>query len=203
MKKTLSIACSALALTLAMSTVAEARDGFYLAGRGGAAWNNFNSKEDSVTKGKISKLDHVPMFSGAIGYKYKYFRGEVEYIWRDDAEEDIFDSDFGFKEGDVTLTSQSIMFNAYIDFLPNYWISPYIGGGVGFSKVEFEFNQVGIGQDMKVDKKKFTWQMGAGLSIRINKCLNLDAGYRYYTLGKIVDAEVNAHEWYGGIRFTF
>ena len=202
MKKTLSIACSALALTLAMSTVAEARDGFYLAGRGGAAWNNFNSKKDSVTKDKKTKLDHVPMFSGALGYKYKYFRGEVEYIWRDDAEEKI--EDMGIYIGDMTLKSESFMFNAYIDFLPNYWISPYIGGGVGFSKIELTHKEDGAdGQSNTWKDTKFTWQMGAGLSIRINKCLNLDAGYRYYTLGKIENAEVNAHEWYGGIRFTF
>jgi len=206
MKKTLSIACSALALMLATSTVAEARDGFYLAGRGGMTWNNLNSKKDSVTKGKVTKLDHVPMFSGAVGYKYKYFRGEFEYVWRDDAEEEVMTSAGGtqFHTSDMTVKSQSYMFNGYIDFLPNYWISPYISGGIGFSKLEMTDTTVGASPQKNVWKKtRFTWQAGAGLSIRINKCLNLDAGYRYYTLGKIENAEINAHEWYGGIRFTF
>ena len=129
MKKTLSIACSALALMLATSSVAEARDGFYLSGRGGMAWNRLNSKRDSSTKKKITKLDHVPMYSGAVGYKYKYFRGEVEYIWRKEGEEHITND--GMEGTTETVESKSLMFNAYIDFLPNYWISPYIGGGIG------------------------------------------------------------------------
>ena len=45
MKKSLVLACSALALGLALSSTAEARDGFYLTARGGMTWNNFNSKK--------------------------------------------------------------------------------------------------------------------------------------------------------------
>ena len=206
MKKYLSIACSAMVLTLAMSGVAEARDGFYLTGRGGMTWNNFNSKKDSVTKESAAKLGNVPMFSGALGYKYKYFRGELEYVWRDDAEEEIMTKAGGglIHSSDMTLSSESYMFNAYLDIMPNYWISPYIGAGVGFSKIELTDKPVGSAAIKKTwEKTTFTWQVGAGLSIRINRCLNIDAGYRYFTLGKIQNAEVNAHEWYGGIRFTF
>ena len=168
MKKALVTACSALALTVALSSVAEARDGFYLTARGGMTWNNLNTKDDAITAAKISDLDSVAMYSGAIGYKYRYFRAELEYVSRDDAEEDIVSR--GIHTSTATISSQSYMLNIYVDLMPNYWISPYFGGG---------------------------------LSIRINKCLNIDGGYRYYTLGKIEGAEVNAHEWYGGIRYTF
>ena len=142
------------------------------------------------------------MFSGAIGYKYRYFRGEVEYIWRKEGDEHITND--GMDGTTETVESKSLMFNAYIDFLPNYWISPYIGGGIGYSKIDWSDKPDGIfGQKKEYSGNKFTWQLGAGLSIRINKCLNLDAGYRYFTLGKINNAEIDAHEWYGGIRFTF
>ncbi len=201
MKKALVSACSALVLAVALSSVAEARDGFYLAARGGMTWNNLNNKDDEITKAKISDLDSVAMYSGAIGYKYKYFRAEFEYISRDDAEEDIVSE--GIHTSTATVSSQSYMLNIYVDLMPNYWISPYFGAGIGYSELELVNENAFSGESEKWEENKFSWQIGGGLSIRINKCLNIDGGYRYYTLGKIEGAEVNAHEWYGGIRFTF
>ena len=202
MKKSLVLACSALALGLALSSTAEARDGFYLTARGGMTWNNVNSKKDAISDKKVTKLDHVGVYSGAVGYKYKYFRGEFEYVWRADAEESI--STAGNPSAEMTVSSKSYMFNAYLDFMPNYWISPYIGGGIGMSKLELEHDEGGVdGAKGHWNKNTFTWQIGTGLTIRLNRCLNIDAGYRYYTLGKIEESEVNTHEWYAGLRFTF
>ena len=203
MKKSLVSALAALAVCLGLSSVAEARDGFYLTARGGMTWNSLNNKDDSVSAAAVSDLDSVGMFSGAVGYKYKYFRFELEYVSRDDAEEDII-SEAGNHQSTMTVSSSSYMFNIYVDLMPNYWISPYFGGGIGYSKLELLNDKADlISKDEKWEEDKFTWQIGGGLSIRINKCLNIDGGYRYYTLGKIEGAEVNAHEWYGGIRFTF
>lgn len=201
MKKGVVTACSAFVLVLGLSSAAEARDGFYLTARGGMTWNNLNSKDDPITDGKISDLDSVGMYSGAVGYKYKYFRAEFEYVVRDDAEEDIVST--GRHTSTATVSSTSYMLNLYVDLMPNYWISPYFGGGIGFSELELVNENAASGITRKWEEDKFTWQIGGGLSIRINKCLNIDGGYRYYTLGKIEGAEVNAHEWYGGIRFTF
>ncbi len=202
MKKGLLAAFAAVFALLGIIETAQARDGFYLTGRGGMTWNNLNSKKDSVADDKVSKLDHVSVYSGAIGYKYKYFRGELEYVWRDDAEEAITTD--GLYSADMTVSSESYMFNVYLDFMPNYWISPYLSAGIGMSQLEMVNKTVGLaGQTEKWEKDTFTWQAGAGLTLRLNRCLNIDAGYRYYTLGKIENAEVNTHEWYAGIRFTF
>lgn len=203
MKNSLKIACSAMVLAIALSGAAEARDGFYLAGRGGMTWNNLNSKKHSISHKKVSKLDHVGVFSGAIGYKYKYVRGEFEYVWRDDAEEAIISSG-GNHFSDMAVSSESYMFNMYLDFMPNYWISPYLSAGIGMTKLDLTRTPTTpFGVRGHWEEDKFSWQIGGGLTLRINRCLNLDAGYRYYTLGKIEGAEVNTHEWYGGIRFTF
>ena len=45
MKKGLVLACVSMALCLVTSTVAQARDGFYLAARGGRTWMNLNDKD--------------------------------------------------------------------------------------------------------------------------------------------------------------
>lgn len=205
MKKGLVLA-GALAFCMMASTIAEAKDGFYLTARGGKTWMNLNNSDDSVSKSADLSFDPVSMYSGAIGYKYKYFRGEIEYIVRDGAEEDIYVVYGGtpLLTSTSTIEATSIMLNAYIDFMPNYWFSPYISGGIGYSKIEYTYEVSTPGFDpLTVDENKFSWQAGAGLTLRINKCLNVDAGYRYYTLGKIRDGEVNGHEWYAGIRFTF
>ena len=199
MKKGLVLACSATALMLALSAVAEARDGFYLTARGGRTWMNLNNSDDSVSQKADLSFDPVTMYSGAIGYKYKYFRGEIEYVSRDGAEAEIHDSYGWVSTSEVE--ANSIMLNAYIDFMPNYWISPYINAGIGYS--EITYTETNALASESFDENKFSWQAGAGLTLRLNKCLNIDGGYRYYTLGKIKDGEVNGHEWYVGIRFTF
>jgi len=204
MNKFTTLAASALVLSMALSAPAEARDGFYLAARGGLVWNNFNSKDDAVSETSQSNIGRANEYSGAIGYRYKFVRAEIEYIHRDDTDEP-YDDENGVHTADLSVGSKSLMFNGYLDFLPNYWISPYIGGGLGVSKIEFTHTEVGAlgGSDTWKKNRAFTWQAGAGVSIRLNKCLNIDTGYRYWTLGKILHAEVNAHEWYAGLRFTF
>lgn len=200
MKKGLVLASIGLAFGLLASTVAEARDGFYLAARGGRTWMNINDSEDAINEKSDLEFDPVTMYSGAVGYKYKYFRAELEYIIRDGAEEAEYNA-YGDVSGTTTVEANSLMLNAYIDFMPNYWISPYINGGIGYSEITYEYDDGDA--TTTIEDEKFSWQAGAGLTIRINKCLNIDGGYRYYTLGKIKEGEVNGHEWYAGIRFTF
>lgn len=200
MKKGLVLACVGMALCVITSTVAQARDGFYLTARGGRTWMNLNDKDDAVSKESELSFNSVSMYSGAIGYKYKYFRGEIEYVVRDNAEEETYNV-LGNLSSTSEIEASSIMLNAYIDFMPNYWISPYITGGIGYSEITFNFD--GDHDEYSIDENKFSWQAGAGLTLRLNRCLNIDGGYRYYTLGKIEEGEVNGHEWYVGIRFTF
>ncbi len=200
MKKGLVLACSAITLAIAMSSVAEARDGLYLAARGGLNWSNLNSKNDSVSQEADVDFDKVGMYSAAIGYKYGYIRGELEYIFREENTENIYVS--GALNSVSSLETESLMANLYLDFMPNYWISPYISGGIGYTKITLDNYQPLLGS-VVMEENKFSWQLGAGLSLRLNRCLNVDFGYRYYTLGKIREGEVNAHEWYGGVRFTF
>ena len=202
MKKGLVLTCISLAFGLLVSTVAEAKDGFYLAARAGKTWFNINNSEDSVSSKAELSFDPVAMYSGAVGYKYKYFRAEVEYVVRDNVEEDVYDY-YGSVSSTSEVEATSLMLNAYIDFMPNYWISPFITGGIGYSEVTFTYDDASPSGDYSLDSKEFSWQAGAGLTLRINKCLNIDGGYRYYTLGKIEEGEVNGHEWYAGLRFTF
>lgn len=205
MKKSYLMMASALVLTMAAAATAEARDGFYIAARGGYTDFNVNSKKDSAADKAKVELGSGWHMSGALGYKYGYFRVEGEYIYRDDSDDTYEYTSTAHK---TILESDSFMANAYLDIMPNYWISPYITGGIGLTRLDLETYDIPVGGGLKSEEEKnsadnFTWQVGAGLSLRINRCLNLDAGYRYIDMGEIDDADINAHEWYGGLRYTF
>lgn len=205
MKKSCLMMASALVLTMAVAATAEARDGFYIAVRGGYTDFNVNSKEDSAADSAKVELDSGWHMSGALGYKFGYFRVEGEYIYRDKSDDEYPEGLYGGHK--TVLESDSFMANAYLDIMPNYWISPYVTGGIGLTRLDLETHDYFVGGSTSnhrtEDADNFTWQVGAGLSLRLNRCLNLDAGYRYIDMGEIDDADINAHEWYGGLRYTF
>ena len=201
MRKILATTASALVLSLAVSTAAEARDGFYVAVRGGYTDYNLNDKDDSSVDSARIELSSTWNVSGAIGYKYKYFRIEGEYIHRKNASDTYSDGPFSKYKADIK--SGSWMLNAYLDLMPNYWISPYIAGGVGMTNLEVEYEDASGLYGEKWDEDNFTWMVGAGLSLRVNRCLNLDFGYRYMDMEEIGNGEFTAHEWYGGLRYAF
>lgn len=201
MKKQFLAAASVLALSVAIAGPASARDGFYIGLRGGISHTNLNDVNENSTTAASADIDfdNVWMMSGAVGYRYNYFRAELEYIGREDHSEELA-ANTGTKFG-----SQSLMLNAYIDFMPNYVISPYIMAGVGYSRLELTTTS-GWGPSVRENKNEednLTWAIGGGITIRLNKCLNFDGGYRYVDMGDIEQANVNAHEWYFGLRYTF
>ncbi len=200
MQKKVFTLLGALLLSTAIAGAAEARDGWYAAFRGGVTNSNLNDVDDKATDEAEIDFDNVWMMSGAIGYRYSYFRAELEYTYREDHSEEY---DGGLSGTEFGATN--LMLNGYFDFLPNYVVSPYISAGIGWSQIELEtFSTVGGGRtDKKVDSDNFTWSLGAGMTVRINKCLNFDAGYRYIDMGDIENANVNAHEVYFGLRYTF
>ncbi len=205
MKKVLLAAASALVLTSAVVSNASARDGFYLGIRGGNTNMNLdNEKKDNAGSNAREDFGDVWHISGALGYKYKYFRLEGEYIYRDSIDDTyrVETGSVGFPHS-VKLDADSFMLNAYIDFMPNYWISPFITGGIGLSRLTLEnIDNNGVKSEDE-DDNNFSWMLGAGLSLRLNKCVNLDAGYRYLDMGEIGGATLDVHEVYGGLRFTF
>lgn len=191
---------SALLLSTVITGTAYARDGWYAAFRGGVTNSNLNDVDDNASDTAAIDFDNVWMMSGAVGYRYSYYRAELEYSYRENHDETSSTGLSGTEFG-----VQNLMLNGYIDFLPNYVVSPYISAGIGWSKVEMEtFSSVGPSRtETSVDSDNFTWSLGAGMTVRVNKCLNIDAGYRYLDMGDIENANVNAHEVYFGLRYTF
>lgn len=198
-KKILTLA-TALLLSTTVAGTAAARDGWYAAFRGGITNSNLNDIDDSISKTAGVDFDNVWMMSGAVGYRYSYFRAELEYTYREDHDETsplgLSGTEFG---------AQNLMLNGYFDFLPNYVISPYISAGIGWAQVSMDTFSYNYGNTIveSNESDNFAWSLGAGMTVRVNKCLNIDAGYRYIDMGDIENANINAHEVYFGLRYTF
>lgn len=196
-KLLLSVSAVVLGLTVASSAMADC-NGFYLAGRGGVVKHDYDHKKTiaGVSSNGINK--NRLMLSGALGYRYDYFRTELEYVWRDKSEKTLANvQKYSFK-------SQSGMLNAYFDMAPYSWISPYVSGGIGFTKMEYKDKDLISGESYRnYDSTHFTWSLGAGLTVKVTSRFNVDAGYRYYDMGSLGHADVTAHEIYGGVRYVF
>lgn len=208
MKKFL-LATSAVILGLSLTGNAMADcNGLYLGVRGGITRHDY-SKKDSGPKLDMKKLDkNTLMLSGALGWRYDYWRTELEYVWRDKADHTVHSSGGG--HSNLTFNTQSFMWNNYIDFAPYHWISPYAGVGLGFTKMKYtskthtDFGEVIDNTDGWNNKPtKFTWSLGGGLTVKVTNRFNVDAGYRYYDMGSIRHMDVTAHEVYGGVRYVF
>ena len=200
-KYLLSTVAFALTAFLSASSHAEC-DGIYAAFRAGVVEHDVaaDAKTDMMAESK-SLNDRRLMLAGALGYRYEHFRGEFEYIWRKHTHDDAN----GFDE--VKFKTYSYMLNAYWDFMPDHWWSPYLNAGIGLTQMKYSnidltngMARTGTGNYKPM---KFTWSLGAGLSLKVTNRLNVDAGYRYFDIGSIRHADVDAQEIYGGIRYVF
>ncbi len=209
--KKLLLSVSALVLSLSFTHNANADcNGMYLGVRAGVTRHDYSAKSGGVSMNSLKRLDKRKfMMSGALGYRYDYYRTELEYVWRD---KNSWDSHYanGSKANDLSFRSYSIMWNHYIDFAPFNWWTPYVGAGIGFTKMNYKsttYNDFGEVTDNTAGwnnkPNRFTWSLGGGLSLKVTNRFNVDAGYRYYDMGSIRWMDVNAHEVYAGLRYVF
>ena len=195
MKNKILMSISVFALALGYAVAADAGcDGIYLAGRVGNAKHDTQEK----LKGGVTIDKDLLMLSGALGYRYGYFRTELEYVWRDSIDHK---ASYGGKD---EWETESYMWNVYWDLSPYTWFTPYFSAGIGFTKMEFNYDLGGGYMDGSNKHTKFTWSLGGGISAQVTNRFNIDAGYRYYNFGNFKEAKkVEAQEIYGGVRYVF
>ena len=211
MKKILLTAAIATTLFLTTNTALASCDGPYLAIRGGVANHTLGDKDenDAMDK-KLSIDDNSLMISGALGYRYRYFRIEAEYVWRKDYEDSVTgryrrpDGSYRTSTRSVEFSSKSYMANIYWDLSPYTMFTPYVSAGLGITQLEYVFkNNDSYNNHKKYEEDNFTWSVGGGISAQVTSRFNIDLGYRYYDMGEIENGAVHNHEVYVGARYTF
>lgn len=198
---TLLIFTTFLGAVFANRAMAEC-DGFYLAGRAGGAKFKLEDSRSGVSNSVSNYVVDKKRFmaSGALGYRYKHFRGELEYVWRKKNSATVS----GITDG--KFSSQSYMFVVYYDFFPYKWFTPFVNAGVGYTHNKLGFYNKIVRTGYQVKDNAFTWSLGGGISAKITNRWNLDFGYRYYDMGEFSllngKTDVTNQEIYAGLRYV-
>ena len=143
-----------------------------------------------------------PFGSLAIGVRSGSLRGELEYTYRavDSEIDSVTGKEFEFE-------NQSAMYNMYFETCPYCAFSPYLSVGAGATYISSRYPGEN-NRDIKNHETNFTWSLGGGIGILINRHTNLDLGYRYLDMGRIkaedgTKYEITNQEYYIGLRYTF
>ncbi|SDP49125.1 outer membrane protein [Phyllobacterium sp. OV277] len=184
----------------------EQASGWYL--RGDVAYNfksDVKAKVDFVGGSSPSDYEMKRGFSPFIGIGYQfndYLRGDVTV---------------GYSQRDTTYFETTAdlweaMANAYVDLGKYYGITPYVGGGVGFANVNYDFQGPVYPGLKSGDTNRFEWALMAGVAIDVTPRLKLDLGYRYaningadlYKNGDVTvsDDGIKTHQIRAGVRFN-
>ena len=190
----------------------------YVSGNVGLGMLETSDVEDEAAPGETASLgyDNSFILSGAVGYTFDSFRGELELAYQ---KNDI--DTFGFEGTDIDtggipgfngdVSSLTGLINGYFDFDLGTSFRPYLTAGLGLSKVDFELS---IDSDLldeaineSADDSVIAYHLGAGFGYAISENVILDLRYRYFMTdepdfdGSSVD--YTSHNITGGIRINF
>lgn len=199
----MNAAMKSYALALAVSavcTAASAQDaapaasqnqirGIYVSGAGGLNWvqdgdttaflgTGFNSTV--TTK---AKFDRGWAANAAIGYAWKsLFRTEIEGSFRRNDLASISLQPLSANRITGDADTWAVMANVLNDFPVNSWLSPYLGGGVGYASVKLDAACAPVASFCRYDDRNggFAYQVIAGVSIRLAGNIQLFADYHYF-----------------------
>jgi opacity protein-like surface antigen len=121
----------------------------------------------------------------------------------------------------TSVTSYTMMFNAYHDLGNFHGFVPYVGAGIGVAyhmvdEVYFTGNPALVNRIAGDRDLAFAWSLMAGVGYQITNRAILDFGYRYIDLGKatserhdnagfvnprVVIRDMEAHEFKIGLRY--
>lgn len=213
MKKTLLGLTFALALTLlsgtAVNSAMASEYGIYVAPK--VAWSHVSMDHNAVGSDSsgpfftMSGGDNDNVFFGGLALGYDFYtkfevplRAEVEYmVSLNELEAEA--SALNIQGIPTTVKSeldiQTLFFNVYYDFHNESQFTPYIGGGVGFARLELDSDSFIDGASWLSASEKetnFAWNLGAGCSYAVSDTISFDLNYRYSDLGDIDASTRNA-----------
>ena len=157
-------------------------------------------------------------FAGALGYEWKQFRFEAEYLWR-------YRFDFGAQFDDAgagtgigsNIETHSLAFKALWTYENSTKFTPYLGGAIGWANHDADTNRgnlaTEIGTQLNSSIDNLTWSFITGSSYSLFDNWEIDASYRYTDLGDVeigpfadgglVEAEYISHDFTIGINYFF
>ena len=173
---------------------------------------------------KDARVQFDPGFNvgGTAGYDFGFFRLEGEMSYKQGEINRVSDQAFAtnYRNVDGHLGAFALMMNGFFDLHNASPITPYLGGGVGYSALHLSDTR-GVDANTGVlnthifrddDANVFAYQVGAGVEVALNRRLSLDLGYRYFGTSRAsfdkdwpnsTDLKLESHNAQVGLRLKF
>jgi opacity protein-like surface antigen len=165
-----------------------------------------------------TKIDPGYYVGAALGSNLlDFFRAEVRIDFRgSEVSRMSVQGEASSTDGDVRLFS--VMANGYFDLDLDSKVTPWVGAGIGWGRVELDAqNKDGADQlDVSDTDSVFVYNFMAGATYEISKITDVSLGYRYVATEDItfqssigdsrtqkMDYEYDSHEIFLGLRFNF
>ena len=179
-------------------------DGLYVSANAGVAL----LRDSALIETTVGKMESgTGMTSGlALGYRKGQIRIEEELSYqKNDIDKITFSGTSRAATGD--RTAASLLLNGYYDFVNAGSVTPFIGGGIGYTRIKE--NDAGyVGQrTMNRHDTVFAFQLSAGLGYAIDNRTSLDLVYRYFRASNpqlgATEEEYRSNNIMIGIRYNF
>ena len=195
------------AADMPMPIIEEVASGWYLRGdigmsnqRLGSMFNVLYNNATSVVN--VQKdFDSAPTFGLGFGYQFNdWLRVDLTGEYRGKANFHGFDLVYspgaGTDEYRASKSEWLVLANIYADLGTWYGLTPFIGAGVGASRVTIgDFKDIGVvgaggGYADSASKWNFAWALHAGIAYHVNSRLSLEFAYRYVNLGNGITGDI-------------
>lgn len=205
MKKIIISLATLTVLAAPVSSMA-ADDSFYLKANVGIGMALDTDLDNIRNSGETAKITYDSGFVGSLAAGYDFanpLRMEIELLrQKNDLELTSYNNFYGgFNDGD--LKTHSLMVNGFYDVDTGSSWTPFVGAGIGMSKLDI--NDPGF-QESDSDEV-FTYQFIGGVAYAVNEDWSIDAQYRFMGTSDatIDDAEfnVNSSNLMLGLRYSF
>jgi len=159
---------------------------------------------------------------GTGGYDFGYLRLEGEMSYKRGELASVSERSFGTRYVNVDghLGAFALMMNSFVDLHNESPVTPYFGGGIGFSTISLS-NTRGVDANSGAlnrhifqsdEDNVFAYQAGAGMEVALNRRLSFDLGYRYFGTSRAsfakdwpnsTDLKLQSHNAAVGLRVKF
>jgi opacity protein-like surface antigen len=167
------------------SSVVEFTSAWYIRGDIGYRFDHVGEASDLITSYPDTSSTDAYVAGGGFGYKWNWLRLDItgDYGGRS-----TLDASNASGSGSFTtkVDTYSVMFNAYAD-LGTWWgITPYIGAGIGKTRVstlDYTTNPPALLLVPPANRWNTAWAVMAGFSYNLSYNLLVDVGYRHIDMG--------------------
>ena len=202
-------------LILFISAPAQA-DTLYFAAQAGFSTQPTSDNNDPNNVGNNFELNTQNGVNAAlaVGAKFGMLRGEIEGVYRYNANDKFVDTG-GAEGADGSLSTAHVFLNGYLEFDLLGVVTPYAGLGVGYGTVSLNLKELDGTVVVDDDDTVYSYQLMAGAAVNVTENFSLTAEYRYFdtisdaelklsnSLNLVENSDIRSHEIRFGIRYWF